>query len=87
MKDLCIDMQDVYNASLILWFVAIGLDFLELVVYALCVFLKSKSQRLLRMQHEYLDIWHPFLAPRITSLHEDALTFLSLNLLYQWIFH
>ena len=26
MKDLCIDMQDVYNASLILWFVAIGLD-------------------------------------------------------------
>lgn len=69
MKDLCIDMQDVYNASLILWFVAIGLDFLELVVYALCVFLKSKKQRLLKMQHEYLPDFITFLRHHIA--HND----------------
>ncbi|WP_347074517.1 hypothetical protein [Bacteroides stercoris] len=80
-------MYCVHNASLILWYVATGLDLMELSIYALCVYRKGKSKTLLKVEKEFLDIWNPFLAPRITSLHEDALAFLSLNLLYQWIFH
>ena len=43
MTDLCIDMQDVHNASLILWYVATGLDLMELSIYALCVYRKNVS--------------------------------------------
>ena len=87
MTDLCIDMQDVHNASLILWYVATGLDLMELSIYALCVYRKNKIKTLLKVEEEFLDVWHPFLAPRIISLRDVAFTFLSLNLLYQWIFH